>query len=158
MALDRIVALIFLVISLVYGYAAFNYPLLPFERNMAFLPNTLPMALSVLGVLISLLIAVAPKAKADGEELGDIDLQTVKSFKLGQTFGLVGSMIAYAVLLRPIGFLAATALFIIGSAVILGERKYHVLVPIAVVTAVGIWYLVQETLGIFLRPWPSFLE
>lgn len=157
MALDRVVALIFLAISLVYGYAAFNYPLLPFERNMVFLPNTLPMALSVIGVVLCLLIAVAPRGAKGEEDLGDIDLETVKGFKLGQTFGLVASMIAYAVLLRPIGFLAATALFIVGSSMVLGERKLHILVPIAVVTAAGIWYLVQETLGIFLRPWPSFL-
>ena len=158
MALDRVVALIFLGISLVYGYAAFNYPLLPFERNMAFLPNTLPMVLSVIGVILSFLIAVSPKADQGEGKLGDIDIETVRSFKLGQALGLVASMVAYAVLLRPVGFLAATTLFIAGSAVVLGERKYLVLVPIAVVTAVGIWYLVQETLGIYLRPWPSFLE
>ena len=55
-------------------------------------------------------------------------------------------MILYAVLLRPIGFLAATSLFIAGSSVILGERKFYVLVPIALVTAGAIWYLVQVTL------------
>jgi putative tricarboxylic transport membrane protein len=158
MALDRWVAIVFLAISLVYGYAAFNYPLLPFERNMSFLPNTLPMALSVLGVLLSLLIALGPRAKPSEGDLGDIDLETVRSFKLGQAFGLVAAMVLYAVLLRPIGFLAATSLFIVGSAFVLGERKFHILVPVAVVTAVGIWYLVQETLGIFLRPWPLFLE
>ena len=76
----------------------------------------------------------------------------------GQTLGLVGAMVLYALLLRPIGFLAATTLLITGCAVVLGERKFHVLIPIAVVTAVVIWYLVQETLGIFLRPWPWFIE
>lgn len=157
MALDRLIALVFALISLVYGYAAFNYPLLPFERNMPFLPNTLPMVLSVLGAAISLFILVAPRRKADEDDLGDINLETVRRFKLGQAFGLVAAMALYAVLLRPIGFLAATALFIVGSAFVLGERKYHVLIPIAVVTAISIWYLVQETLGIFLRPWPSFL-
>jgi len=157
MALDRLVALVFLLISLVYGFAAFNYPLLPFERNMPFLPNTLPMVLSVLGVAISLFIMVAPRREADADDLGDINLETVRRFKLGQTFGLVAAMALYAVLLRPIGFLAATALFIVGSSFVLGERKYHVLIPIAAVTAISIWYLVQETLGIFLRPWPSFL-
>ena len=45
-----------------------------------------------------------------------------------------------------------------GSAFVLGERKLHLLVPIAVVAAVAVWYLVQETLGIFLRPWPGFLQ
>ena len=39
-----------------------------------------------------------------------------------------------------------------------GERKFHLLVPIAIATAGLIWYLVQETLGIFLRPWPAFFS
>lgn len=158
MALDRWIAILFLAVSLVYGYAAYNYPLLPFERNMVFLPNTLPMVLSVLAVVVSLIIAVAPKAPKDVDGLGDIDLAQFRKFKIGQTLGLVGAMVLYALLLRPIGFLTATALFIAGTSIILGERKFHVLVPIAVVTSGAIWYLVQETLGIFLRPWPAFLS
>lgn len=158
MALDRWVAIVFLAISLVYGYAAFNYPLLPFERNMVFLPNTLPMVLSVLGVIATLVILFSPRAPRDPDGLGDIDRVQLREFKIGQTLGLVGAMVLYALLLRPIGFLAATTLFIAGTSIILGERKIHVLIPIAVVTAGGIWYLVQETLGIFLRPWPAFLS
>jgi len=158
MALDRWVAILFLVISLVYGYAAYNYPLLPFERNMVFLPNTLPMALSVLAVIVSLIIIIAPKTQKDADGLGDIDLTELRKLKIGQTLGLVGAMVLYALLLRPVGFLAATALFIAGTGIILGERKFHVLIPIAVVTSGVVWYLVQETLGIFLRPWPAFLS
>lgn len=158
MALDRWIALIFLVISLIYGYAAFHYPLLPFERGMAFLPNTQPMALSVLGVVVALVILFSRKAPTDDEDLGSIDLDEVRQFKIGQTLGLVVAMILYALLLRPIGFIAATSLFIAGCSIALGERKFHVLIPIAVVTAVVIWYLVQETLGIYMRPWPWFIN
>ena len=158
MSLDRILAIFFLAICVVYGYAAYNYPLLPFERNMAFLPNTLPMALSVLGGLVALFIAVAPRRAGADDDLGNVSAEELREFKIGQAAGLVGAMILYAVLLRPVGFLAATSLFIIGSSVILGERKFHVLVPIGLVTAVAIWYLVQETLGIFLRPWPAFVS
>jgi putative tricarboxylic transport membrane protein len=158
MALDRWVAILFLAISLVYGYAAYNYPLLPFERNMVFLPNTFPMALSVLAVIVALIIVISPRAAKDADELGDIDLARLREFKIAQTLGLVAAMVLYALLLRPIGFLTATALFIAGTSIILGERKFHVLVPIAVVTSGVIWYLVQETLGIFLRPWPAFLS
>ena len=158
MALDRLIAILFLAISLVYGYAAYNYPLLPFERNMVFLPNTLPMVLSVLAVLVALIIVISPRAAKDTDGLGDIDLARLRTFKIAQTLGLVSAMVLYALLLRPIGFLAATALFIAGTSIILGERKFHVLVPIAVVTSGAIWYLVQETLGIFLRPWPAFLS
>ena len=66
-------------------------------------------------------------------------------------------MVAYALLLRPIGFLTATTLFLAGGSMILGERKFTLLIPVAVITAVMIWYLVQEVLGIFLRPWPWFI-
>ena len=158
MALDRWIAILFLATALVYGYAAYNYPLLPFERNMVFLPNTLPLVLSVLAVVVSLIIVVAPRAPKDPDGLGDIDLAQLRRFKIGQTLELVGAMVLYALLLRPIGFLTATALFIAGTSIILGERKFHVVVPIAVVTSGAIWYLVQETLGIFLRPWPAFLS
>lgn len=157
MALDRWLALFFLAGSVVYGYAAYTYPLLPFERNMAFLPNTLPMALSVLGAVVSLIIAVSPRAPGDADALGQVSAEELREFEVGRALGLVVAMVLYALLLRPIGFLAATTAFITVSSIILGERKLHLLVPIALVTAGGIWYLVQETLGIFLRPWPLFV-
>jgi len=40
---------------------------------------------------------------------------------------------------------------------ILGERKLYILIPVVAVAAWSIWYLVQEVLGIFLRPWPAFM-
>lgn len=157
MALDRWIALFFLILSLIYGYAAFNYPLLPFERGMAFLPNTQPMALSVLGVIIALVILFSPRTEGDDAAPDGLDLARMRQFRIGQALGLVTAMIMYALLLRPVGFLAATTLFLIGSAAMLGERKFHVLIPVAIVAAVVVWYLVQETLGIFLRPWPWFV-
>ncbi|NKC12116.1 MAG: tripartite tricarboxylate transporter TctB family protein [Gammaproteobacteria bacterium] len=159
MALDKVIALLFLLLSTLYGYAAYTYPLLPFERNMPFLPNTLPLALGVLGALVSLFIIVMPGATED-EAMEDEDRgerENFREFKYAQMFSLVAAMVLYAILLRPIGFLAATTLFITGSAIALGERRYHVLIPSAAVAAGSVWYLVQETLGIFLSPWPAFL-
>ena len=156
MKLDRWIALLFLIGSIVYGMAAFNYPLLPFERNMAFLPNTLPMALSVLGALVSAFILIAPGTSSEDSNV--ISIEQAKHFKLGQTIALVTCMVLYAVLLRPIGFIAATGFFIIGSSVLLGERKLWLLVPVALVATLLVWYLVQQTLGIYLRPWPGFLS
>ena len=39
----------------------------------------------------------------------------------------------------------------------LGERKLHILIPIAMIAAGVVWYLVQGVLGIYLRPLPLFL-
>ena len=160
MALDKWIAVVFLVIALVYGYASYTYPLLPFELNMVFLPNTMPMVLSGLGMLFSLIIVLTPRktADADGEALGEFDISRLRGYKTGQALGMIAAMVVYALALRPFGFIAATTLFLFGTEWILGERKLHTMILSALVGSVCIWYLVQEALGIFLRPLPWFMS
>lgn len=159
MRLDKWIAVLFLLGAVIYGYAAMNYPLLPFERNMPFLPNTLPMALSVLAIIIALIIIVSPTKKDDGEAdvLGAIDIARIREYKIGQASMLIGIMILYAIALRPAGFLLSTTLFLVGSGYVLGERKFHIMIPVAIVGALVVWALVDLVLGIFLRPLPMFL-
>ena len=160
MTLERAIAGIFVVVCIVYGYTAFvvmEAGLLPFELNMTFLPNVLPKWLSVLGVVVGVVVLIQSGPKADKETDPDgIDFRNLLQYKLGQAILLLVFMVAYALLLRPIGFVTATTLFLVLGAVTLGERRYVVLVPVAVLAAFLIWYLVQEVLGIFLRPWPWF--
>ncbi len=161
MTLDRAIAGIFILLCLIYGYTAFvtmEANLLPFELNMVFLPNTMPKWLSILGVIVGLVVVIQSGPKAYAEiDAGEIDYRNMRQYKLAQALFLLGLMVAYALLLRPIGFLASTTLFLAGGSMILGERRYVVLIPVAVFTAFLIWYLVQEVLGIFLRPWPWFI-
>jgi len=161
MTLDRAIAGLFVLLCLIYGYTAFvamEASLLPFELNMTFLPNTMPKWLSVLGVIVGLVVVIQSAPKENDEiDASEIDYRNLRQYKLGQALFLLGLMVAYALLLRPIGFLAATTLFLAGGSIILGERNYKLLFPIAVSTAFIIWYLVQEVLGIFLRPWPWFI-
>ena len=70
---------------------------------------------------------------------------------------LLGLMVAYALCLRPMGFLISTSAFLILGSFILGERKWHVMVPIALFATLVVWYLVQQVLGIYMRPLPGFL-
>ena len=157
MALDKWIAVFFLLVSTIYGLTAFDYSLLPFERNLVFLPNTLPKALSVLGVVLSSLILLAPKAPKHNADTA-LDLANFRQYKIGQALGLIAAMLLYALVLRLIGFIPATTLFLLGSGFILGERKLHIMLPIALGAAIFIWYLVQELLGIFLRPLPWFMS
>ncbi len=160
MALDKWIALVFLVFSLIYGYASYTYQLLPFERHMSFLPNTLPMVLSVLGVILALIILISrgPENTEQEGKSGNISLSNLHEYKIGQAVAMIVAMILYAVALRPIGFLTATVLFLAGTSWILGERKYHIMLPVSLIGAGGIWYLVQQVLGIFLRPLPWFMS
>lgn len=160
MALDKFIAMLFLVIAIIYGYASYTYPLLPFELNMVFLPNTMPMVLSVLGIVLSLIIILSSTKTEDagGDSLGDIDISRLRDYKTGQALGLIAAMLVYALALRPVGFIAATTLFLFGTGWILGERKPHIMILSSLIGAGFIWYLVQEALGIFLRPLPWFMS
>ncbi len=159
MALDKWIAAFFLVGSIVYGYAAFTYRLLPFERNMAFLPNTLPIVLSILAGVLAFLILVSPNQieKPSSDNLENTNDTQPKDYKTGQAAMLIGLMILYAVALRPAGFLIATTVFLVGTGWSLGERKLHVMIPIALAGAGTVWLLVQQALGIFLKPLPWFM-
>ncbi len=161
MTLERAIALLFVVVCVAYGYTAFvvmEASLLPFERNMTFLPNVLPKWLSVIGAFVGLAVLVQSGPGTGGQTADDdIDIGNLRQYKLGQAILLLVLMVAYALLLRPVGFVTTTTLFLVLGAMILGERRYVLLVPVAVLSAFLIWYLVQEVLGIFLRPWPWFL-
>ena len=119
---------------------------------MAFLPNTMPMVLSVIGALLSLIIIVTPETRGNAG--------TTPKFERGnllQAAALLGAMVLFAIALRPLGFILSTSLFLVGCGAVLGERKFLLMVPIAVGSAFFIWYLVQQVLGIYMRPWPGFL-
>lgn len=158
MALDRWIALVLLGVCLAYGYAAFftmDASVPPFMRRNPIWPSTFPKVLSVLGVLTCLLILLGVE-KAEPKE-ADIDYRRLHEYNLGQAVLLLGLMVVYALTLRSLGFLISTSAFLILGSVILGERKWLIMLPVSIGATFMVWYLVQEVLGIFLRPWPLFL-
>ncbi len=160
MALDRWIALIILVMSAGYAYTAFfamDGSLAPFMRNNPIWPSTFPKILSVMAIFGAVVILLGFEKGSDAPKTGEIDYRRLTDYKLGQAIVLLTLMVAYALLLRPVGFLAATVGFLVAGSLILGERRLHILIPVALIASGGIWYLVQEVLGIFLRPWPFFM-
>ena len=158
MALDRWVALVVLGICLIYGYTAWfmmDGALPPIMKRLAVWPSSFPKVLSIAGIILSSVVLLG--VEKGEEQVGDIDYRRLHEYKLGQALVLVGLMVAYAILLRPAGFLLATSGFLIGGSMILGERRWFVMIVVSMISTFGIWYLVQEVLGIFLRPLPYFM-
>ena len=158
MALDRWVALVVLGICLIYGYTAWfmmDGALPPIMKRLAVWPSSFPKVLSIAGIILSSIVLLG--VEKGEEKVGDIDYRRLHEYKLGQALVLLGLMVAYAILLRPAGFLLATSGFLIGGSMILGERRWFVMIVVSKIAAFGIWYLVQEVLGIFLRPLPYFM-
>jgi putative tricarboxylic transport membrane protein len=158
MALDRWIALILLGICLIYGYTAWftmDAGLAPFMQRNPIWPSTFPKVLSLMGIVASTIILLGIEK---GESaIGEIDYRRLGDYYLGQAVLLLGLMVAYAVCLRPVGFLISTASFLILGSFILGERKWHIMIPVAAIATLVVWYLVQEVLGIYLRPLPGIL-
>lgn len=160
MALDRYLALVILLICLAYGYAAFftmDAGLPPFMRHNPIWPSTFPKALSVLGALTALAILIGVEKSNHTAEVAEINYRKLTDYKLGQTVALLALMVVYALALRPAGFLVSTAGFLIGAAAVLGERRWGVLLTVAAVATGTVWWLVDQVLGIYLRPLPFFL-
>lgn len=158
MALDRWVALVLLGICLIYGYTAWfmmDGALPPIMKRLAVWPSSFPKVLSIAGIILSSIVLLG--VEKGEEQVGDIDYRRLHEYKLGQALVLLGLMVAYAILLRPAGFLLATSGFLIGGSMILGERRWFVMIVVSMIATFGIWYLVQEVLGIFLRPLPYFM-
>ena len=158
MALDRWVALVLLGICLIYGctaWFAMDSALPPIMKRLAVWPSSFPKVLSIAGIILSSVVLLG--VEKGEEKMGDIDYRRLHEYKLGQALVLLGLMVAYAILLRPAGFLLATSGFLIGGSMILGERRWFVMIVVSTIATFGIWYLVQEVLGIFLRPLPYFM-
>jgi putative tricarboxylic transport membrane protein len=129
----------------------------PFMQRNPVWPSTFPKILSVLGGLVALSIVLGMEKNTGSDKEPDIDYTRLGDYKIGQALCLLGLMVAYALSLRTVGFLGSTFLFLIAGSVVLGERRFLIMIPVAAFASGGIWYLVQEVLGIFLRPWPFFL-
>jgi len=151
MSLDRWLSLLFLGFCLAYGYSAFfvlDAILPPFAKMSPIWPSSFPKILAVVGTVLAAGQFLFWSKPTEGD---------FSNYEWKTTALIVLSMIAYALLLRPVGFVSATVIFITFSAWTLGERNLFKLIPIAAIGAVFIWYLVDQILGIFLRPWPFFV-
>jgi putative tricarboxylic transport membrane protein len=157
-ALDRWIALILLGICLAYGYTAWftmDADLAPFMRRNPIWPSTFPKVLSILGIFACVIILLGLE-KSEPKE-ADIDYRRLGDYHLGQALFLLALMVVYALCLRPMGFLFSTVGFLMIGSAILGERNWISMAVISIIATGVVWYLVQEVLGIYMRPLPGFI-
>ena len=158
MTLERLLALLFVMIAIIYAYTAFflmDASLPPFAKNSPIWPSTFPKVIGSLGLLIGLVL-IANSVNQDFAEAQQ-KMNELKNYEWKPVLIFIAMMIAFALMLRPAGFIFSSITFLVLGAIVLGERRYIFLAIIATIFSFGIWYLVQEVLGIFLRPWPGFL-
>jgi len=145
MTRDRLSALILLGLSIGYGVLAFRIKLFPGSEFQLFTARTMPVGLAVAGSVISFLMLVLPSRTA-GEEA------TLKGLSWGKVAALCGLMLFYGATITRLGFLTSTWLFLVGGILLLGERRWAVILGLSVAVAAGFWVLLSKLLGIYLEP------
>ena len=150
--IDRYIAFGLLAFSVGYGYLAWVHPLLPFEVRMPFKPNTMPLGLAAFGILFSSLLLLLPSSNEIEK-----DAEGWQGFAWKNTALLIVLAIGYALLLRPIGFIASTTLFIFLSSRVLGETNIVRSISTGLISSGIIWYLVDDVLGIYLVALPAII-
>jgi putative tricarboxylic transport membrane protein len=124
------------------------------QRNPIW-PSTFPKILGVLSILVSAIIVLGFEKNKNSKDGTEIDYRRLFDYNLGQAVFLIIMMAAYALSLRPLGFFISTITFLTVSGYALGERKIFRLFLIIAIASFIIWYLVEQVLGIYLRPVPA---
>lgn len=146
---DRIGALLLLAFSSAYWYYTYQIRMLPFQRDQAFNAQTMPEALAVMGVVLSLALIIFPSDRSQPD---------LKGYQWLTGFTMLVLMFLYGITLRPLGFISSTSLFLMGGYLALGERNVLKLVLASVPISVGFWALMSYGLDIYVEPLPSFLR
>lgn len=159
--LEKFLALIILIICILYAYTSFitmQANLLPFEKNMTVLPNSLPKVISIFGIIISTFLILKKEEHDSEENVSSINLKNVFNFYYGKALSIILLMIIYTLCLRPVGFILSSVLFLFLASFILGERSFIKLTIICLLGTSIIWLLLEKVLGIYMRPFPYILQ
>ncbi|WP_117235418.1 tripartite tricarboxylate transporter TctB family protein [Vibrio maerlii] len=141
---DRVGALIFLLVCILYGYQTTHIPMFPGDEYEPFTARTLPTLLTYIGIGLSLILLVTGKP--------DSESGAVVGFNWKLLIGFLVLMGAYGFGLTYLGFVLATGLFLLAGFYLLGERRKAVLFGASFPFVVLFYLLLTKVLDIYLEP------
>jgi putative tricarboxylic transport membrane protein len=142
---DRFGGLLFLLLSVTYGYYAADIPLLPGDRFEPFHAQTLPYWLSGLGIILSvLLIGLKSDLSSESDAISNANLLLM--------LGLMAFTFGFSVALPWLGFPITTSIFLASSYWLLGERRLKMLLFASVPFALVFWLLLTQVLDVYIAP------
>jgi len=150
---EKMGALFILALSIAYGIYAFKIPLIFLSQGEAFNARTMPYALSIAGIVLSLLIIILPSFDKDKvmtarEALSGLDWR--------RTAWLTGLMIVYSLSMPWVGFVIASIAFMAGGVMVLGERNIKMILIASIPLVILLWFLLTKVLGMYIAPGELF--
>ena len=145
---DIVAALVLFAVFAAYGLGARQIDVFPGQELEPFKPRTLPITLSLLGMLFCALRIVGALRRPQSEG------PPWRSFEWGRTGLLLLAMAGYGLSMTSLGFIVATSLFLIAGILVLGERRPLFAVVLPVVFTMAFYTLMTRLLGLYLAPAP----
>ena len=138
----KIISLLFFIFSAFYLYTAYQIRVFSFDENAAFNAKTFPIYLGYFGMFIAALKIVLPEKASE-----EVD-QKFLNYK--KTLILVLIMVAYGLIIRPVGFFLSTSLFLLSSYYFLGERRWLRMFMLSFPFVAIFMFLIHGLLDIYL--------
>lgn len=148
--------MILLAFSTAYGLAATQIPLTFLAMKESFSARTMPYALSVIGMILSVLILVLPVRAEDDTEEKEQFTEVFRGLDWTRVGLLVAMMVFYGLTLRFLGFVISSIAFLLGGFYILGERRKWLIFTGSVPLVLFIWFLMSKILGMYIAPGEIF--
>ncbi len=153
MAREKVGALVILLFSVAYGLLARKIPLSFLSQQEVFTARTMPYGLAIIGILLSFLIIVLPTVDPEGKKSLS---ETTKGMDWSTAIQLVILMLAFGLIMKWLGFILSSILFLLGGFWILGERRIKLMLFSALLLVAILWFIMAFLLGVYLAPGEIF--
>ncbi len=140
---DKIISLLFFVLSAFYLYQTYQIQVFSFDENAPFNAKTFPTFLSYLGMFLSILYVALPEKKPSDVNHKVLDYKSV--------LYLIIIVIIYGSVILKLGFFLSTSLFLFFSYYLLGERRWVWMFILSFPFVALFMFLLHGLLDIYLR-------
>ncbi len=140
---DKIISLLFFILSGLYLYQTYQIQVFSFDENAPFNAKTFPTFLAYLGMFLSILYLILPERFPSKVDHKVLDYKS--------TFFLVTIAFIYGFTILKAGFFLSTSLFLFISYYLLGERRWIWMFVLSFPFVALFMLLLHGALDIYLR-------
>ena len=140
---DKIISLLFFILSAFYLYQTYQIRVFSFDENAPFNAKTFPTFIAYLGMFLSILYVILPERISSKVDHKVLDYKS--------TLFLIIIVIIYGFIILKAGFFLSTSLFLFLSYYFLGERRWIWMFVLSFPFVALFMYLLHGVLDIYLR-------
>ncbi len=155
MTREKTGALIILLFSVAYGLLATKIPLSFLSEQEMFTARTMPYALAVAGIILSLAIIILPTVDPEGKASL---AEATKGMDWSTAILLVVLMLVFGLIMKWLGFILSSIIFLLCGFRILGEKRIRLMLFSAIPLVLALWCIMSLLLGVYIAPGEIFYQ